>query len=171
MDKKETRIKNLEEKIKGLDTPSVISLIGSLREESPYKGLLPLLAGLHRATVDTGIKNEIERFFNDLKDQSFAEEVISIIENSGDTVTRNVLISSCWQSGIDYSPFLEYFTRWSLTGDYTTTLECYTAIEQFAYSVSPDTRAAEAKMISSALGTISDDKILLLKEIIKILEH
>ena len=40
-----------------------------------------------------------------------------------------MLVSSCWQSGLDYSEFVIDFTNLFITEDYVTALECFTVIE------------------------------------------
>jgi len=171
MEKKDTRIKKLRDSLGNLDRVSLIALISSLRDEKPFYGLLSLLAEVHASTLDDGVRGEIERFFNDLKEQSVAGEVISIIDHTKNNSTRNALLSSCWQSGIDYSGYTEHFVRWAISGDYVATLECFTVIEQTAFAIPARIRHDEADRIISVLDSISNDKTLLMKEIINILQH
>lgn len=171
MGKKDSRIKKLRETLVGLDRVSTIVLIRSLRDEKPFFGLLSMLAELHSSTSDDGVRDEVELFFNDLKEQSVAGEVVSIIDHIQNNSTRNVLLSSCWQSGIDYSGYIEYFVSWAISGDYFATLECFTTIEQSAFAVPANKRDEEARRIISVMGSVSGDKVLLMKEIISILQH
>jgi len=171
MEKKDTRIKKLRQTMESLDRISIIDLISSMRKEKPFYGLLSLLAEIHAETQDEGIMAEIETFFNDLKDQSVAGEVIGIIDHTSNNSTRNALLASCWQSGIDYSGFIEYFVSWAIAGEYPATLECFTIIEQSAFSIPPTIRHSEAERIISVMESVSSDKALLMSEIIKILQY
>ncbi len=72
----------------------------------------------------------IEDFLNDLKDQSVRTEVIAEIRKPWKANTISMLVSSCWQSGLDYSDYLADMAKVFLEGDYATAIECMTVIEE-----------------------------------------
>lgn len=171
MVKNDSRIKSLKERIAGLDNASTIAVINALREEPPSKGVVSVLAGIYASCGDNNLCSEIQRFMNDLKDQSLADEVISVIDNCKNEATKIMLLSSCWQSSIDYSGYISHFAGWAYSGSYACTLECFTVIEQFAWAADAGIRKAESDKLSALLPGVTDDRSILLKEIIKILQH
>ena len=72
-----------EKKVKGLsallseENSSLISeAIGLLREDEPFEGAISLLASFYDKSEEKPVRNAIEGFMNDLKDQSVCREVI-----------------------------------------------------------------------------------------------
>jgi hypothetical protein len=76
------------------------------------------------------VNRAIESFLNDLKDKSLRLEMVGEIKKEHKPDTVAMLVSSCWQSGLDYSAFSMDFAEMFLIGDYGTALECMTVIEE-----------------------------------------
>ena len=49
-----------------------------------------------------------------------------------------MLASSCWQSGLDYSEYAVNLAEAFMDGDYETSLECFTVIENCSDSIGED---------------------------------
>src|SRR5512136_1903859 len=73
-----------------------------LREESPFTGAIGLLVSYYDENSNIQIKKLIRDFLNDLKDQSSCVEVVAEIKKEIKPDTLRMLISSCWQSGLNY---------------------------------------------------------------------
>ena len=78
------------------------------------------------------IKDLVRSFMNDIKEPGARTEIITEVMKSYKPETISMLVSSCWQSGLDYSEFAGDFANIFLTGDYITALECLTVIEESA---------------------------------------
>jgi hypothetical protein len=50
--------------------------------------------------------------------------------------TISMLVSSCWQSGLNYSDYSFDLAKVFLTGDYVTAIECLTVIEESVHELS-----------------------------------
>ena len=170
MEKKDPKIIKLEKEISSLTGDRLVELITSLREEKSFSGVIALMADLYSSTAEVAVRSEIEKFLFDLKDPELAVEVIAAIEQSTDEATRNTLLSSCWQSRIDYSDHLDFFIDYSISGSYMNALDCLTVIEQYISSAGNDVRKRGIKRISAAAANLDDEKQVLLREIISILE-
>ncbi|MCK7536379.1 MAG: hypothetical protein MZV63_38065 [Marinilabiliales bacterium] len=60
-------------------------------------------------------------------------EIIAEIQKAMESTTQSaMLVSSCWQSGLDYSDYSADFAKVFLKGDYATSIECITVIEESA---------------------------------------
>ena len=132
-----------EKKVKGLslllseENSSLISeAIGLLRDEEPFEGAISLLASYYDKSEDTLIRKAIEGFMNDLKDQSVCSEIIAEIRKPFKQATISMLVSSCWQSGLDYSEYSADMAEIFLRSDYVTALECLTVIEESVHELS-----------------------------------
>lgn len=152
MVKNEKRISDLKAELTVEDEDKILSTIESLRKEKPFRGAIEVLAEIHSTSSNPLIRDAVEKFLNDLKEPSLAPDIINLIDRLAPGETRTALIASCWQSGTDYTPFLEYFVKWSVSGDYGTILECLTVIEQWAPSVSSTNR----RVFTEILGPVTD---------------
>lgn len=170
MAKHEKRLSDLKTEIQSGDEERILTAIGNLRRDQPFRGAVELLADAHSANTDINIRAVIEKFFNDLKDPSLAPDIIRLIDRFAPGETRTALIASCWQSGTDYSPYLDYFVKWSLTADYVTVLECYTVIEQWAPSLTPSGKNNCSEILEQETKNFSGDTGLLLNEIRSLLQ-
>jgi hypothetical protein len=115
--------------------------ISMLRAEEPFMGAIRALALFYDKTADESLKLLISAFFNDMKDRSGRDEVIESLKSVKTQSSRAMLVSSCWQSGLDYSDYAAALADTFMTGDYMTSLECFTALENCAGSISDKDRA------------------------------
>ena len=72
----------------------IIQAIELLREELPFEGAIGLLASCYDKTDDFSVRKTIERFMNDIKDQSACVEVINEIRKQWKADTISMLVSS-----------------------------------------------------------------------------
>ncbi len=76
-----------------------------------------------------------------LRIRLFVEEVINEIRKPWKSDTISMLVSSCWQSGLNYSDYSLDLAKVFLRGDYVTAVECLTVIEESVHEMSkPDKR-------------------------------
>ena len=112
-----------------------------LRTEVPFGGALKMLALFYDKTGDHNLRAAISGLFNDMKEKSAMAEVIDSVSAVRKPDSRVMLISSCWQSGLDYSPFAVPLAEHFVSGDYMTSLESFTVLDTCAASISHTDRA------------------------------
>jgi hypothetical protein len=105
------KIIELQGKLNTGNRKIVFDAIISLRNEDPYKGALGLLAILFDSTNDLMIKDLVRSFMNDIKEPGARIEVVAEANKSYKPETICMLVSSCWQSGLDYSEFAGDFAN------------------------------------------------------------
>jgi hypothetical protein len=120
------------------DSVTICETIASLRDEQPFEGAIGLLTTLYDETDDLLIRKAIEAFMNDLRDQSVITEVIAELRKKWDSHTMGMLVSSCWQSSLDYSGYSPDFAKIFIESDYMTAIECLTVIEESVHKLSPE---------------------------------
>lgn len=171
MKKSDKKINELSEILKKNDNETVMEAVKTLREEEPFEGAISLLAAFYDECTDKPLRKTIEDFFNDLKDKSVRPEIIAEIRKSWKPGTLSMLVSSCWQSGIDYSDYMTDMARAFLKADYATSIECMTVIEE---SVQNSTRARKDEIITLLMESplaFLNEKNALVHELIAILER
>lgn len=112
--------------------------ISILRAEEPFEGVIMLLARFYDDSDKEDIKTAISAFFNDMKERSGRAEVIGSIVAVKKPETKAMLASSCWQSGLDYSEYAVALGDAFMSGDYMTSLECFTVLENCMDTISAD---------------------------------
>ncbi len=161
------KIEKIRKELESSTSDNIVKIIKELRKEEPFPGIILLLADFHSRTDSTDVSKEIEKFFNDIKDQTLAPEIIISIDQSESDQTRCALISACWQSGLDYGDYIEQFVDYSIKGDYLTALESFTVIEQFIMGADNNLKEKLTETINRSLEQQPDEKTGLLKEIKK----
>ena len=171
MIKSEKRIKELDEILNKDNNKVITEAIDLLRQEKPFEGAIGLLTAFFDKTNDFSIRKNITGFMNDLKDQSVCQEVINEIRKQWKPDTISMLVSSCWQSGLNYSEYSLDLAKVFLKGDYITAIECLTVIEESVRELSKATKEEIMKMLEvTHISQINEKKELTL-ELIAILER
>jgi hypothetical protein len=171
MIKSEKKLKELAEILNKDNNILISEAIEQLRDELPFEGAIGLLTALFDKTDDNSIRKSIVGFMNDLKDQSVTIEVITEIRKQLKPDTISMLVSSCWQSGLNYSDYSVDLARIFMTGDYVTAIECLTVIEESAHELSSEKKDEIIRLIEDNPVTSVNEKTTLTLELISILER
>ena len=169
MTEAEKRIKQLETRLKDGNASTVIDTITSLRSEEPCTGAIRLLADLYSCSTNSLIRKRVQEFMNDMKESSLRGEVIEEIRRKNRPETTRMLVSSCWQSGLDYSHYASDFAMIFNSGDYETAIECFTVIEGCAPHITRKSKDHIIIILKENSDIGSPDKSALMKELISVL--
>ncbi len=171
MIKSEKKIKELSEILNKDSNIVVTKAIELLRLEKPFEGAIGLLTALFDKTTDFSVRKSITGFMNDLKDQTACEEVIVEIRKDWKPDTISMLVSSCWQSGLNYSGYSQDLAKVFLKGDYVTAVECLTVIEESVHELSKSGKNELIKILTEAPSSPNDEKKALAFELLAILKE
>ena len=166
----ENKRKELEHILSKENFVKISATIKMLRDESPFGGAIGLLVAHYDKSGNSSIKRLIREFLNDLKDQASCKEVIDQIKKDIKPDTLRMLVSSCWQSDLDYAGYSSDFAELFLTGDYMTAIECFTVIESSVHNMTRSKRDEVIKMIREGSPAVISDKTALSLELISVLE-
>jgi len=83
------------------------------------------------ATTEIGIESSISQLLFDLKDKEAVEELVNQLSNPSFADIRVLILSACWQSGIDLNHRLADFVTVATVGSYMECLEVLTVIENW----------------------------------------
>jgi hypothetical protein len=162
--------KELEHILSKENFVKITESIKSLRDEPPFRGAIGLLIEFYNESDNTSVKRLIKEFLNDLKDQSSCEEVIAEIKKELKPETLRMLVSSCWQSGLNYSGYSSDFADLFLSGDYMTAIECFTVIESSVQNLTGPEKDSIIKKIREGSSSVIGEKTALALELISVLE-
>ena len=165
----EKKLSELESKLNSRNKRVVTDSISLLRNEYPFKGAAGLLISLFNTTNDLIIKDLIRNFMNDIKEPEVRFEIVKEMMKNYKPETITMLVSSCWQSGLDYSEFAVDLAEIFIRGDYLTSLECFTVIEE-SYPNIPDLKRIEIiRLLEENENKHSDEKNSLLQALLNVL--
>lgn len=116
------------------------------------------------------VNKAIESFMNDIKDKSLRLEIIQELRKNHNHRTVSMLVSSCWQSGMDYSDYVFDFAQVFMNNDYGTAIECLTVIEEAIPSMKEKEKKRIAEYIKEKAPEQSDARKALSAELISKLE-
>jgi hypothetical protein len=169
MIKSEKKIKELAEILTTKNNLVITDAIEQLRIEIPFEGAIGLLTSYYDKTDDSLIKRTISGFLNDLKDQAASEEIIKEIRKTWKPDTISMLVSSCWQSGLNFAEYSADLAKVFLTGDYVTAIECLTVIEENVNELNTEQKNEVIKLIEENPFSTVNEKTTLTHELLTIL--
>ncbi len=171
MIKSEKKLKELAGILNKDNIILISEAINSLRKGKSFEGAIGLLTSFYNNTDDYTVRKTIEAFMNDLKDQLACREVITEIRKQWKPETISMLVSSCWQSGLDYSEYVPDLVKIFLKGDYITAIECLTVIEESSDNISGKTKDEIIKIIEGNPVSSVNEKSALTLELLAILSR
>lgn len=170
MIKSEKKVRELSEILNKDNIIVIPAAIELLRQEKPFEGAIGLLTAFYDKTDNLSIRRIISGFMNDLKDQTVCQEIINEIRKQWKSDTISMLVSSCWQSGLDYSDYSLDLAKVFLREDYVTAVECLTVIEESVHELSQSGKDEIIKMLAESPVSPVNEKKALTLELISILE-
>ena len=114
--------------LKSNDEAFALKAIEKIKKGGDATYIHDLLEAL-QATTDVSIENGISQLLFDLKDKEAVEEIVNELINPKFSDVRIIMLSACWQSGIDLSHRLPDFITVASVGNYMECLEVLTVIE------------------------------------------
>ena len=88
----------------------------------------PLIRAIKLQTDEENIAEIIE-FLSSLKSTSASKEVMACLKNPELADLKIQILSTIWNSPLDYSEYLAEFVHLAVRGDFSTILECLTILE------------------------------------------
>lgn len=142
----------------------VLKTVNNLRS-SGSANYLPILVDTLMNTSSEEVRKTVLSLFGELKDKASVEVLMDMIVDNHYLPVRKELITSCWQNGLDFSPYLSQFVDWVIETDMEIAFEAFTVIENLDYLPEADIRENEIIKINRALPTADKLKTYLLTEL------
>lgn len=160
----QTTISNLE----SADHELVLNTIKKLRE-SGNSAYLPKLIGLLHESGNNEIKKEIGKLLAELKHRDAIPVLIEAIQNKNYSKNRQLLVSACWENGLDYSNHLSLFVDLVIEGNFMVAFEAYTVIINMSGKIPSDIADKESHKIKRAFPEADENKKQLLHDLLHFL--
>ena len=125
---KENKITKILEDLNSTDSKKVTKAVKSLEAHGDVSFIKPLADKL-MAGVSEKNKTEIIELLSSLKDTSVCADVMDIIEDKHYLPIRQTVLSTIWNTKVDFSDYIDDFVLIATTGTFLETLDCLTIIE------------------------------------------
>lgn len=126
--KQDTKLKTILADLKTKDTKKISKALKSLEAHGDSSVIKPLAQRLLDGVSDKS-KAEIVEFLSSLKDTSVCADMMDVIEDNEFLPIRQTMLSTIWNTKVDFSDYVDEFVLIATTGSFLETLECLTIIE------------------------------------------
>lgn len=164
-------IKMTAKKLQSSKTDEVLFTIKQLRNTGDPK-ILPYLFELLAKSKSEQIKSSIIGLLNDLKNVNCRSEVVKALKNDDYNAIHKEILTSCWQSGLDYSSDIELFIKLFIKRDFGVAFEAFTIIDNFEEGIDATVLEPLILELKSNISIFKgSDKEGLFVELIHVLEE
>ncbi len=146
-------------------------------------GNAPLNNELDSSTIDESKISNLISLLTDPANNEFKEiTLLTLKKEKGGNIlllaiaspkaknVRHKLVAACWESEIDFSPYISFFILLSLDNDYLVSMEAITVISTMAGPFNNDVVKDAIIKVKAAQETGTTEKTVLLNDLIDTLE-
>lgn len=122
------KIKQLIADLNSGNTPKISNALKSLQVNGDITVIRPLIE-LLKTDLSHQLETEILEFLGDIKVTTASSEIIAVLKDEKFIKQRQQVLSTIWNSKIDYSKYIAEFVEIACEGNFMEALECLTIIE------------------------------------------
>ncbi|PWL27317.1 MAG: hypothetical protein DCO96_11255 [Fluviicola sp. XM-24bin1] len=126
--KKDTKLKQILMDLATDDSKKISKAIKALEAHGDPSVIKPLSEKLLSGVSEKNQK-EILELFSSFKDSNVTAEMMDVIEDEHFLPIRQLLLSTIWNTKVDFSDYIDEFVQIAVDGDFMETLDCLTIIE------------------------------------------
>lgn len=146
-------------------TEVVISAIELIKAKG-NKLYIPMLFDLLNSSPEPEIETEIKNLLGTVKDKTAVNSFMRAIEDEKYRAIRKIILTACWQNGLDYSTFLPVFIDLVIQEDWETAFEAFTVIDNLEFLPGAEIINFSIKKINDALPNVPEQQKYFLNEIL-----
>ncbi|MEA3445603.1 MAG: hypothetical protein U9R19_12855 [Bacteroidota bacterium] len=161
---------NLITKLKSGNQVKLLSALDRLRKIG-NAAYLPVVIEALRNSIGKDKENHdaITNFIFDLKDQQSVIPLVDAIESEKNKAILPVLVSACWQNGLDYSEFAHVFINVFVKADFVVSIEAFSVIENMIFNIDNAKKKKMGREIKNVLPEMEEVKKKLASELVNLL--
>lgn len=159
---------NILKGLRSADSDQVIETLEELRVSGETSDIPILLEMLH-LRQEKEIKSKILSLFANLKEGDTIPLLIEAIQNERYAPELRQLVSCCWENGLDYTKYLPLFVDLLIESDFPIAFEAFTVITNMTTPIDQVKIDVEIEKLDRALHTTSDEKKVLMLEVVDFL--
>lgn len=175
-DKEKAKAKKVKELLLQLSTKDEaeqVKAIKSLKVHGNETAIEPLVQVLS-VSKSSKLNDEIIDLLNSIKSTKVPPEIVKCLNNDEYSASHQALLSSIWNSGLDYRQYMGDIANATVKGDFMYAMECLTILENLEGKLDEDEIMDALLVFKSYLVEHKEDednKISLLQEIVILLQN
>lgn len=122
------KVKDIIAAFDSKDESKVEKAIKAIKTDGDSTAIIPMIQYL-AFTENDGHTKEIIEILSSLKDSSAVDKIIEALRNDDFMTIRQPLLSTIWNTQLDYTPYFADFVAIACDGDFMEALDCLTIIE------------------------------------------
>jgi hypothetical protein len=170
MEKQSTIEKEWNKALESPDPEEAIQALYEIRNSGSIK-MLPVLFQMIRKETPLIIRTEILNLLGEIKSQDAVPAIAASLQNPDFGENLPDFVAACWQSGLDFSNYLQVFAKLFVQSDYLTSLEAFTVLEESFPNATDQARTACIRYLRQSENLVSDEKRALYGELMKVVEN
>ena len=151
------------------DPDMAISAMYEIRNSGSVN-MLPHLFNLINRDTPLEIRAEVLKLLSEIKTAEAVPVIVESLKKRDFGEYLPAVVAACWQSGLDFSKHLRIFAELFIHGDYITSLESFTLLEESFPNASDDVRMECIRYIRDSEHIVPDEKLPLFRELRKVIE-
>jgi len=161
--------KSILNSLNSKDNVVVVAAIKDIKKNGSSKLLTELLA-IYTNTDNADIIDSALDLLNDLHDQNCEEVIVDYLNSCNNDVKKKQVVSSCWQSAVNYSNSLTLFSNIFVEGNLETAIEAFSVIDNCVDQATQENVLQVKEIIESNYNSMSVEKQGLADAILDILK-
>lgn len=156
--------------LKSNESKVVIDSINQLRDAGELGDILVLVDILLDSSNEE-VQHCILKFLADIKEKSAAKIIMDAITDDKYNSIQKELVGICWESSLDFSPYVSVFVDILIHAEFMTSFEAFTVIENFTEKIHEEIKIEEQDKLKDAIPEAVEDRKGILHEAIHLLEQ
>ncbi len=161
--------KKILELLKSDKKKDILSAFEKIQIKGNYT-YLPYIFDIYKNFKEEEIKNYIFNMLCNINNNENTKYIIDYIKKENYKSIKKDLLTICWNSRLDFSPYLSVFVDLFINEDFEIAFDAFTVIENIEHKYDKEIIDKEIIKLKDCLEIISQDKKELLVELVKILE-
>lgn len=168
--KKSETIKRQTGILRSGNTSAIIDTIQEIREKGSIT-ILPELFDLLLVSDNEEVIMACTSLLNDLKKKESVQYLVAALKDERYKPVRPILVSACWQNGLDYHEEVLLFAEILLTDDYATAVEAFTVIENSLGELNDRDILILTEKLSQSIDLAKENKRPLIRELLSVIKN
>jgi len=157
--------KKIKENLFSTQNGVVLTAINSIKEKG-NKFYIPLLFDLLNTNPAKEIADEINKLISTVKEKETTESFIEAVTDKKYKPIRKLILTACWQNGLDFSNYLPVFVDIIINDDWENAFEAFTIIDNFEFLPEQKIVKKAILKIEAAMENANEQKAYFMNEIL-----
>ncbi len=157
--------------LKSGNKENILASINFIRQDGDNEMLKCCLDVLETFN-DSEVSAKILSLLCDLKNQDSAGIIVEHLTRTDKSNVKQLLVSACWQSGLNFSTYIDVFVELLLNSDYVIIIEAFSMIEKIIEDkgVSVEKLTEIRKVIAGSVVSMPKDLQPFIMELISLID-